>query len=67
VETVNKIDHWSTCYLCGLDVSWMYISRSEATKALVSHRCSNCNRVVCCVCAPAGDKLPDEGRRARLH
>jgi hypothetical protein len=60
VSLTQKLD-WATCYLCGLDTSWPYVTHSDATRALVTHRCMNCSRVVCSVCAPAKDILPGEG------
>ena len=48
-------------YLCGFDCSWLYITHSDAARALVTHTCSSCGKTVCSVCAPAGDVIPGDG------
>ena len=30
---------WVPCCLCGLDCTWVYIMHSDASRALVTHRC----------------------------
>ena len=30
---------WVSCCLCGLDCTWVYIMHSDASRALVTHRC----------------------------
>lgn len=52
---------WLPCSVCGLEVTWPYITHSDAGRAMATHNCSACGRIVCTVCAPAGDKLKGDG------
>lgn len=62
-ETYDEEDaeEWTPCTICGLDVIWPCIMRSTASRALATHRCSMCAKIVCVVCAPAGDTIAGDG------
>lgn len=60
-EDEEEYTVWTPCSVCGLEVTWPYIAHSEATRGIVTHTCSACGKVVCTVCAPAGDQLPGDG------
>jgi hypothetical protein len=49
------------CSICGLDVSWAYITHSDASISQASHTCAICKRTVCSICAPAGDVFKGDG------
>ena len=49
------------CHVCKNPPTWLYIMRGSASASLVAHNCRACGLVVCSVCAPAGDEVPDEG------
>lgn len=51
----------SICTICQNDVTWPYITHGDATRGGVTHYCGLCQRVVCTICSPAGDKIPGEG------
>jgi hypothetical protein len=55
----NKINKF--CSICNLDCTWTNITHSEASRANSTHICSFCDRVVCTVCSPAGDKIQGDG------
>lgn len=52
---------WARCSVCDSDPCWPYISSSDAARSMAVHNCRACGQVVCCVCAPAGDKIPADG------
>lgn len=62
-EAVYKEDtkQWAVCCVCNCDVTWAYITHSDASRALVTHNCRACGKIVCSVCSPAGDMIPGEG------
>jgi hypothetical protein len=39
---------------------------SEASRALVTHHCAVCRRIVCTYCAPAGDIIPGDGMNVNI-
>ena len=54
-------EHFRTCGICNLDVTWPFISHSDASVSTCSQNCSVCGIVVCVICAPAGDVIPGNG------
>jgi hypothetical protein len=52
---------WARCSVCHSDPTWPYITNGDACRALVYHHCRACGKVVCVMCAPAGDSIPDVG------
>ena len=58
---------WCPCSICNLDVTWPYIMHSDASRAMTKHRCALCQRVVCVVCAPAGDQISGDGLSQKHH
>ena len=52
---------WARCSVCRSDPTWPYITNGVACRALVYHHCRACGKVVCVMCAPAGDYIPDVG------
>jgi hypothetical protein len=54
-------DEDANCSVCGSCPTWPYICKqSDAAKAVVSHTCTYCSKVCCVICAPAGDKIPND-------
>ena len=51
---------WRKCSVCDMDVTWPFITKSSACRAAASVHCQACGKLCCVVCAPAGDKIPDE-------
>eukprot|EP01038_Epipyxis_sp_PR26KG_P006204 gene6204-8543_t len=62
----NSKNVWMTCHICGLDVLWPYVLKSDASRAICTHNCSMCGQVVCSICAPAGDELPGDGLNKKV-
>ena len=60
-ESKNKDCSDKNCSICGLDVTWAYITHSDASRSHVSRHCSVCNRLVCSICSPAGDEFKGDG------
>lgn len=52
---------WATCGVCLSDPTWPFITNSDASRALVYHNCRACGKIVCVMCAPAGDSVPASG------
>jgi len=52
---------WLPCSVCGLEVTWPSIMHSDASRALATHNCSACGRIVCTLCAPAGEQIQGDG------
>lgn len=52
---------WARCSVCQSDPTWPYITNSDASRALVYHNCRACGKIVCVMCAPAGDSVPSSG------
>lgn len=52
---------WIPCAICHLDVTWPNVMHSDACRARTMHRCAACQRIVCVVCAPAGDQIAGDG------
>lgn len=52
--------NWRTCSICSLDVTWPYITKSNACRASATTNCQRCGKICCVVCAPAGDQIPAE-------
>jgi hypothetical protein len=52
---------WARCSVCQSDPTWPFITNSDATRALVYHNCRACGKIVCVMCAPAGDSVPGSG------
>lgn len=57
---------WNCCTVCGLDCNWAYILKSNGNRAQVSHTCGVCRKIVCTLCAPAGDSIPADGFNATV-
>lgn len=57
----EKTQMWACCSVCQSDPTWPFITNSEASRALVYNNCRACGRIVCVMCAPAGDSIPDSG------
>ena len=49
------------CHICHKSPAWPYILKSPANISRVADNCRACGNVVCVICAPAGDEVPDEG------
>jgi len=60
-ETKTDDSNSKNCSICGLDVSWAYITHSDASVSQTSHNCAICKRTVCSICAPAGDVFKGDG------
>ena len=61
LETKTDDSKSKNCSICGLDVSWAYITHSDASVSQTSHSCAICKRTVCSICAPAGDVFKGDG------
>ena len=61
VSARSPLSTFSRCSVCDCPPTWMYILKSAAALSRVAHNCRACGKVVCAVCAPAGDEIPDEG------
>ena len=57
----DESKQWAQCSVCHSDPTWPFITNSDATRALVYHNCRACGKIVCVMCAPAGDSVPDSG------
>lgn len=57
----ENTQQWARCSVCQSDPTWPFITNSEATRALVYHNCRACGKIVCVMCSPAGDSVPDSG------
>lgn len=57
----SDTNRWAKCYVCDSDPTWAFITKSDATRALVYHNCRSCGKVVCSICAPNGDIVPGDG------
>lgn len=53
--------NWNPCSVCREDTTWPYICKSSSARAGATHHCKACGSIVCSVCAPAGDSIPDDG------
>lgn len=49
------------CGVCNEDVVWPYLTKSIACRASATKNCAICGKIVCNVCAPAGEKIPGDG------
>lgn len=57
---------WRRCNVCEMDVTWPFITKSNACRAAATVHCQACGKLCCVVCAPAGDKIPDEASETPL-
>lgn len=65
-KTDDSNSNSKNCSVCGLDVSWAYITHSDASISQTSHNCAICKRTVCSICAPAGDIFKGDGIQASV-
>ena len=60
-QKVNDLFTLQNCSICGLNCNWAYLLKSNANYGLLAHNCFVCGRIVCRICAPAGDEIPGDG------
>ena len=49
------------CGVCKEDVVWPFLTKSTASRAIATSNCALCGKIVCNVCAPAGELIPGDG------
>ncbi len=59
-DAKDEQGNWRKCSICSLDVTWPYITKSNACRASATMNCQRCGKICCVVCAPAGDQIPAE-------
>ena len=59
-DAKDEQGNWRKCNICGLEVTWPYITKSNACRASATTNCQRCGKICCVVCAPAGDQIPAE-------
>ena len=60
---INNFDEqkYKNCSVCKEDVTWPYLTSSDACRATATQNCGACGKIVCNICAPAGESIPGEG------
>jgi len=58
---IHKNGAFVPCGVCNEDVVWPYLTKSIACRASATKNCAVCGKIVCNVCAPAGEKIPGDG------
>ena len=52
---------YKNCGVCDEDVVWPYLTKSIASRVSATCNCILCGKIVCSVCAPAGEQIPGDG------